>query len=158
MTKLLVQCPLITWAKFNCHSRHQCHLWPHFTIYSSIVQYECKYVKYYDQYFQMHPKIMTPHLFECKKLTEGNMILKQNWSHMTQHILGKTLIWPQMVTCVTSAHNWPSTNFFPLWLNITKLLIQCPLMSCTKFHYHRHQWHPASHFMSHIALVKYKWK
>ena len=27
MTKLLTQCPLITWAKFNYH-RHQCHLWP----------------------------------------------------------------------------------------------------------------------------------
>ena len=29
-TKLLIQCALITWAKFNYH-RHQCHLWPHFT-------------------------------------------------------------------------------------------------------------------------------
>ena len=31
---------------------------------------------------------MTPHLFECKNATEGNMILKQKWSHMTQLILG----------------------------------------------------------------------
>ena len=35
---------------------------------------------------------MTLHDFECKNQTEGNMIPKQKWSHMTQHILGKTLI------------------------------------------------------------------
>ena len=35
---------------------------------------------------------MTPHLFECKNETEGNMIPKQKWSHMTRDILGKTLI------------------------------------------------------------------
>ena len=35
---------------------------------------------------------MTPHQFECKNATEGNMIPKQKWSHMTQHILGKTFI------------------------------------------------------------------
>ena len=35
---------------------------------------------------------MTPHLFECKNATEGNMTPKQKWSHMTQDILGKTLI------------------------------------------------------------------
>ena len=35
---------------------------------------------------------MTPHLFDCKKVTEGNMIPKQKWSHMTWDILGKTLI------------------------------------------------------------------
>ena len=35
---------------------------------------------------------MTPHLFECKKVTEGNMIPKQNWYYMTQDIPGKTLI------------------------------------------------------------------
>ena len=227
--------------------------------------------------FQMCPKIMTPHHFECKNPTEGNMIPKQKWSHMTQHILGKTFIWPQIITCVTSAHNWsstnflsiwpvtavcdkiahtmspnnlgqislpwasmplmtpfhysqfhcsilmeigqvvwytfsnvsknydpspfwvqksnrrkndtqtkwshmpwdilgktfiwlqimtcvtsvhnwPSTTFFPLWLNITKLLTQHPLMSWTKFHYHRHQCHLPPHFMTHIAIVKYKQK
>ena len=35
---------------------------------------------------------MTPHLFECKKVTEGNMMPKQNWSHITRDILGKTLM------------------------------------------------------------------
>ena len=35
---------------------------------------------------------MTPHHLECKKVTEGNMTPKQKWSHMTQHILGKTFI------------------------------------------------------------------
>ena len=35
---------------------------------------------------------MTPHQFEYKSATEGNMIPKQKWSHMTQHILGKTFI------------------------------------------------------------------
>ena len=35
---------------------------------------------------------MTSHLFECKKVTEGNMTLKQKWSHMTWDILGKTLM------------------------------------------------------------------
>ena len=35
---------------------------------------------------------MTPHQFECKNVTEGNMIPKQIWSHMTCDILGKTLI------------------------------------------------------------------
>ena len=35
---------------------------------------------------------MTPHLFECKNVTEGHMIPKQKWSHMTWGILGKTLI------------------------------------------------------------------
>ena len=34
---------------------------------------------------------MTPHLFECKNGTEGNMTPKQKWSHMTEDILGKTL-------------------------------------------------------------------
>ena len=86
------------------------------------------------------------------------MIPKQQWSHMTRDILGKTLVWPQIMTCVTSALNSPSTNFFPLWLNITKLLIQCPLMSWPKFHYHKHQWHLTPHFMTHIAIVKYKQK
>ena len=85
--------------------------------------------------FSMHPKIMTPHHFECKNPTERNMIPKQKWSHMTRHILGKTLIWPQIMTCVTSVHNWPSTTFFSLWLHVTKLLTQHPL-SWTKFHYH----------------------
>ena len=103
-------------------------------------------------------KIMTPHHFKCKKATEWNMTPKQKLSHMTQHIPGETFIWPQIVTYVTSAHNWPSTNFFPLWLNITKLLIQHSLMSWTKFQYHAHQWHLAPHFMTHIAIVKYKWK
>ena len=36
--------------------------------------------------------MMTPHHFECKKATEGNMTPKQKWSHMTRDILGKTLI------------------------------------------------------------------
>ena len=40
----------------------------------------------------MFPKIMTPHHFECKKATEGNMISKQKWSHMTWDKLGKTSI------------------------------------------------------------------
>ena len=35
---------------------------------------------------------MTPHLLECKTGTEGNTTPKQKWSHMTQDILGKTLI------------------------------------------------------------------
>ena len=37
---------------------------------------------------------MTPHLFESKygTETEENMIPKQKWSHMTQDILGTTLI------------------------------------------------------------------
>ena len=35
---------------------------------------------------------MTPHQFECKKVTEGNMIPKQKWSHMTPDVLGKILI------------------------------------------------------------------
>ena len=35
---------------------------------------------------------MSPHQFVCKKGTEGNMTLKQKWCHMTQKILGKTLI------------------------------------------------------------------
>ena len=35
---------------------------------------------------------MTPDQFECKKLTERNMIPKQKWSHMTPNILGKTLM------------------------------------------------------------------
>ena len=35
---------------------------------------------------------MTPHHFEGKNPTEGNMITKQKWSYMTQHILGKTFI------------------------------------------------------------------
>ena len=35
---------------------------------------------------------MTPHFFDCKNVTEGSMTLKQKWSHMTQDILGKTLI------------------------------------------------------------------
>ena len=47
---------------------------------------------------------MTPHLFECKNAADRNMIPKQKWSHMTQDILGKTFIGPQIVTCVTSAH------------------------------------------------------
>ena len=64
----------------------------------------------------MCPKIMTPHHFECRKVTKWNMIPKQKWSQMTQDILGKTLIWPQIVICVTSTHNWPSTNFLPIWL------------------------------------------
>ena len=34
---------------------------------------------------------MTPHLFDYKNVTEGNMTLKQKWFHMTQDILGKTL-------------------------------------------------------------------
>ena len=64
----------------------------------------------------MCPKIMTPHHFKCKKVTKWDMIPKQKWSQMTQDILGKTLIWPQIVTCVTSTHNWPLTNFLPIWL------------------------------------------
>ena len=64
----------------------------------------------------MCPKFMTPHLFECKNGTEGNMIPKHKWSHMTQEILDKTFIWLQIVTCVTSAHNSPSTNFLLIWL------------------------------------------
>ena len=43
-------------------------------------------------HFQMCPKLMTPHLFDCKNVTEGNMIPKQKWSHMTWEILGKTFI------------------------------------------------------------------
>ena len=35
---------------------------------------------------------MTPHPFECKKITEGNMTLKQKWFHMIRDILGKTLM------------------------------------------------------------------
>ena len=35
---------------------------------------------------------MTPHLFDCKNVTEGNMIPKQKWSHITWGILGKTPI------------------------------------------------------------------
>ena len=35
---------------------------------------------------------MTPHLFECKNGTEGNMTPKQKWPHMTWGILGKTFI------------------------------------------------------------------
>ena len=34
---------------------------------------------------------MTPHLFECKKVTEGNITLKQKWSHMTQDMPSKTI-------------------------------------------------------------------
>ena len=93
-----------------------------------------------------------------QKSNRRNMTLTQKWSRMTQDILGKTLIWSHIVTHVTSACNWPLTNFFPMWLNITKLLIQCPLMSWTKFHYHGHQWHLAPHFMTHIVIVKYEWK
>ena len=63
----------------------------------------------------MCPKLMTPHLFDCKNVTEGNMIPKQKWSHMTWEILGKTFIWPPIATCVTSTHNWPSMNFLPMW-------------------------------------------
>ena len=74
----------------------------------------------------MCPKFMTPHLFDCKNVTEGNMTPKQKWSHMTQDILGKTLMWPQITTCMTSAHTWQSIIFFPLWLSITKLLIVSP--------------------------------
>ena len=29
---------------------------------------------------------MTPHLFECKIATEGNMISKQKWPHVTWDI------------------------------------------------------------------------
>ena len=93
-----------------------------------------------------------------QKSNEWNTTPKQKWSHMTHHIPGKTFIWPQIMTYVTSAHNWPLTNFFPLWLKITKLLIQHSLMSWTKFQYREHRWHLAPHFMSHIAIVKYKWK
>ena len=35
---------------------------------------------------------MTPHLFQGKNVTQGNMTPTQKWSHMTQDILGKTLI------------------------------------------------------------------
>ena len=64
----------------------------------------------------------------------------------------------------TSWSMWPvpmtdlQLTFFPLWLKITKLLIQCSLMSWTKFQYHAHQWHLTPHFMSHIAIVGYKRK
>ena len=37
---------------------------------------------------------MTPHLSNCKNATEGNMTLKQKWSHMTKDILGKTHMTP----------------------------------------------------------------
>ena len=108
-------------------------------------------------HFKMCPKIMTPHLFDCKNVTEGNGTQTKMVSY-DLGILGKTLIWPHIVTCVTSAHNWPLTNFFPLWLNITKLLIQCPLMSWTKFHYHGHQCHLWPHFTIHSSIVQYEWK
>ena len=42
---------------------------------------------------------MTPHHFECKKVTKGNMIPKQKWSHMTQDILGKTFMAPDCDMC-----------------------------------------------------------
>ena len=58
---------------------------------------------------------MTPHHFKCKKPIEWNMTPKQKWSHMTGHIPGKILTWPQIVTPVTSAHNSPSTNFSWIW-------------------------------------------
>ena len=35
---------------------------------------------------------MTPHQFECKKVTEENMIPEQKWSHMTCNILDKIFI------------------------------------------------------------------
>ena len=35
---------------------------------------------------------MTPDHFECKNATEGNVIPKQIWSHMTGDILDKTPI------------------------------------------------------------------
>ena len=35
---------------------------------------------------------MTRHHFECKNPTEGNMIPKQKWFNMTQHVLGKTFM------------------------------------------------------------------
>ena len=105
-TKLLVQYPLITWAKFNYH-RHQS-------------QFHCSILLKVGQIlwhtFQMCPKIMTPHQFECKKVTEENMIPEQKWSHMTCNILDKIFIWPQNVTCVTFTHNWPLTNFLTIWL------------------------------------------
>ena len=27
-------------------------------------------------------------------------------------------MWPHIMIYVTSVHNWPSTNFFPLWLKM----------------------------------------
>ena len=42
---------------------------------------------------------MTPHLFDCKNVTEANMIPKQKWSHMTWDILGKTHITPDCDLC-----------------------------------------------------------
>ena len=33
---------------------------------------------------------MTPHHFECKIVTEGNMTTEQKWSHMTWDILVNT--------------------------------------------------------------------
>ena len=56
-------------------------------------------------------KIHDPSPLWLQNVTEGNMTPKQKWSQMIQDILAKTLIWPQIVTCATSAHNWPSTNF-----------------------------------------------
>ena len=43
-------------------------------------------------FFQMCPKFMTPHLFDCKNITEQNMTPTQKWCDMTWEILGKILI------------------------------------------------------------------
>ena len=110
------------------------------------------------------------HIFKCvQKLwplsTLGaKMQQKEIWYPNKNGLIWLSTYWvkpsydPRSWPVVTPAHNWPWTTFFPLWLNITKLLTQHPLMSWTKFHYHGHQWHLAPHFMTHTTIVKYKQK
>ena len=63
----------------------------------------------------MCPKIMTPHLFNRKNVTEGNMTLKQKWSHMTWGILGKTHVTPDCDLCDLC----PQLTFDKLFANVT---------------------------------------
>ena len=72
-------------------------------------------------------KIHYPWPLQLQKCNRKNMTPKQKWPHMTQDILGKTLTWSQIMTCVTSTHNSPSTNFLPIWLATAA----CHKMECT---------------------------
>ena len=113
------------------------------------------------EHFQMCPKIMTSHHFKCKKATEWNTTPKQKWSHMTGHIPGKILIWPKIVTPVTSAHNSPSTNFLWIW----HITAACDKIAHTVFpnHMGQTQLPQASMplmtpFTTHSSLLQYWWK
>ena len=67
-------------------------------------------------HFQMCPKLMTPHFFDYKNVTEGNMIPKQKWSHMTWEILDKTI---NMTLDCNMCDLCPQLTFDKLFANVT---------------------------------------